>query len=278
MTRSFSSIRDSVPLTSRSSLLRLRGINLTYPVDHGSRQITEVLRNINIEVGQRDFVCVIGSSGCGKTSLLRIMAGYVQPTSGTVTLAGQPHTQPNAEVGVVFQQPNLFPWLTVERNVEFGLKMQGVAVVDRRQQVKQYLEMVGLRDSAKLLPYQLSGGMKQRTAIARALAANPQIILMDEPFAALDAITRETMQIHLKQIWEQTHKSIFFITHDVEEALLLATRIVVMYPNPGRIVKEMVNPFAHELGHYSTSQVRSSKAFVEMREYLVAGIRGSHPY
>jgi taurine transport system ATP-binding protein len=258
------------------SLIRLRGVSLTYPSDTGSRQTTEVLRNVDLEVGQRDFVCVIGSSGCGKTSLLRIMAGYIQPTSGAVTLAGHAHTQPNAEVGVVFQQPNLFPWLTVERNVEFGLKMQGVAVGDRRLQVKQYLEMVGLRDSAKLLPYQLSGGMKQRAAIARALAANPKIILMDEPFAALDAMTRETMQLHLKQIWEQTQKSIFFITHDVEEALLLATRIIVMYPNPGRIVKEMVNPFAHELGHYSTSQVRSSEAFVEMREYLIAGIRGSY--
>jgi ABC-type taurine transport system ATPase subunit len=206
------------------------------------------------------------------------MAGYVQPTRGAVTLVGQAHTQPNAEVGVVFQQPNLFPWLTVEGNVEFGLKMKGVARVDRRRQVKQYLEMVGLRDSAQLLPYQLSGGMKQRVAIARALAANPKIILMDEPFAALDAISRETMQLNLKQIWEQTHKSIFFITHDVEEALLLATRIMVMYPNPGRIVKEMVNPFAHELGHYSTSQVRSSKAFVEMREYLISGIRGSYQH
>lgn len=277
MTQRFSSIHDSVPLTSRASLLHLRGVSLTYPLDRGSRH-TEVLRNVDLEVGQRDFVCVIGSSGCGKTSLLRIMAGYVQPTIGTVTLAGQPHTQPNAEVGVVFQQPNLFPWLTVERNVEFGLKMKGVAWGDRQRQVKQYLEMVELHDSAKLLPYQLSGGMKQRTAIARALAADPKIILMDEPFAALDAMTRETMQLHLKKIWEQTHKSIFFITHDVEEALLLATRIMVMYPNPGRIVKEMVNPFAHELGHYSTSQVRSSKAFVEMREYLIAGIRGSHPY
>lgn len=259
------------------SLIRLRGVSLTYPLDQRSKQTTEVLRNVDLEVEQHDFVCVIGASGCGKTSLLRIMAGYVQPTRGVVTLAGQPHTQPNVEVGVVFQQPNLFPWLSVERNIEFGLKMQGVARSDRQRQVKHYLEMVGLRDSAKLLPYQLSGGMKQRTAIARALAANPKIILMDEPFAALDAMTRETMQLHLKQIWEQTHKSIFFITHDVEEALLLATRIMVMYPNPGRIVKEMVNPFAHELGHYSTSEVRSSKAFVDMREYLISGIRGSYP-
>jgi len=263
-------------LTDRKPLLNLSGVSLTYPASRGSKQTIEVLRNVDLEVELRDFVCVIGSSGCGKTSLLRILAGYVQPTSGTVTLAGQAHTQPNAEVGVVFQQPNLFPWLTVEGNVEFGLKMKGVARTDRQFQVEQYLEMVGLRDAAQLLPYQLSGGMKQRTAIARALAADPKIILMDEPFAALDAMTRETMQLHLQKIWEQTHKSIFFITHDVEEALLLATRILIMHPRPGRIVKEMDNPFAYQLGKYSTSQVRSSKAFVEMRESLIAEIRGAH--
>jgi taurine transport system ATP-binding protein len=156
--------------------------------------------------------------------------------------------------------------------------MQGVARRDRLPRVNPYLEMVGLRDAAPLRPYPLSGGMKQRAAIARALAANPKMILMDEPFASLDAMTRETMQAHLKQIWHQTRKSIFFITHDVEEALLLSTRIMVMYPNPGRIVKDMQNPFSKDLGHYSASQLRSSKAFVEMREYLTAGIRGAHHY
>jgi taurine transport system ATP-binding protein len=271
-----SSPHAAAPSNSYKAILSLWEVSLTYPASHRSKQTIEVLRNVDLEVEPRDFVCVIGSSGCGKTSLLRILAGYVQPTSGTVTLAGQAHTQPNAEVGVVFQQPNLFPWLTVEGNVEFGLKMKGVGRTDRQLQVERYLEMVELRDSANLLPYQLSGGMKQRTAIARALAADPKIILMDEPFAALDAMTRETMQLHLQKIWQQTHKSIFFITHDVEEALLLATRIIVMHPHPGRIVKEMDNPFAHALGKYSTSQVRSSKAFVEMREYLIAEIRGSH--
>ncbi|MCU0569047.1 MAG: ABC transporter ATP-binding protein [Oculatellaceae cyanobacterium Prado106] len=261
--------------TSTRSLIRLRGVSLSYPLARGA---IEVLRNIDLELGQRDLVCVIGPSGCGKTSLLQLMAGYIQPTVGSITVAGQPHTQPSAEVGVVFQQPNLFPWLTIAQNVEFGLKMQGMPKADRHKYTAEFLQLVGLLDAAKRLPYQLSGGMKQRVAIARALATNPKIILMDEPFASLDAITRETMQLHLKQIWRQTQKSIFFITHDVEEAMLLATRILVMYPNPGRIVKDITNPFAHELGHLSAGQLRSSKAFAEMREYLVAGIRGAYQY
>jgi taurine transport system ATP-binding protein len=254
-------------------LIQLNGVGLTY-----NSPAQTVLSAIDLELERQDFVCVIGPSGCGKTSLLRIMAGYIPPTSGSVWVAGVPHTQPSADVGVVFQQPNLFPWLTIAQNVGFGLKMKGVSAIDRRHPVQQYLEMVGLQNAANQLPYQLSGGMKQRAAIARALAANPKIILMDEPFAALDAMTREAMQSSLKAIWRQTHKSIFFITHDVEEALLLGTKIVVMYPNPGRIVKEMENPFANALGNESTSQLRSSKAFVEMREYLIAGIRGSHAY
>lgn len=232
-----------------------------------------VLQDINLEITSGEFVCVLGSSGCGKTTLLRILAGYQHPTYGTVRIAGKPHNKPDADVGVVFQRPNLFPWLTIAKNVEFGPKMRGISSLERKQRVSYYLDMVGLDHAATLLPYQLSGGMQQRAAIARTLAADPQLVLMDEPFGALDALTRESMQIHLKGIWERTRKTIFFITHDVEEALLLATRILVMHARPGRIVKDIINPFTQRSGYETPAKLRLSSAFVEMREQLVDSIR-----
>jgi taurine transport system ATP-binding protein len=201
------------------------------------------------------------------------LAGYQQPTQGTVTVAGKLHTEPNPDVGVVFQRPNLFPWLSIAKNVEFGPKMKGVPRLERKQRVSATLDMVGLVHAANLLPYQLSGGMQQRAAIARTLAAEPEIVLMDEPFGALDALTRESIQTHLKGIWERTHKTIFFITHDVEEALLLATRIIVMHARPGRIVKDIVNPFADRSAQESAASLRLTREFVEMRQHLVESIR-----
>jgi taurine transport system ATP-binding protein len=251
-------------------ITELSGINLSFGT--GNSQ-TEVLQNINMKITSGDFVCVLGASGCGKTSLLRLLAGYQQPSRGTVTVSGRMHTKPNADVGVVFQRPNLFPWLSVAKNVEFGPKMRGVAKLERSSRVSHYLDMVGLVHAAHLLPHQLSGGMQQRAAIARTLAADPTLILMDEPFGALDALTRETMQDHLRGIWERTRKTIFFITHDVEEALLLSTRIVVMHAHPGRIVKDISNPFAHDSEGESNLNLRLSREFLEMRELLVASIK-----
>ncbi|MBD2100287.1 ABC transporter ATP-binding protein [Leptolyngbya sp. FACHB-261] len=251
------------------AVAHLTGIDLIY--GSGSSQV-EVLQKINLELKPDDFVCVLGSSGCGKTTLLRILAGYQRPTNGSVTVEGKAHTKPDPKVGVVFQRPNLFPWSTIAKNVEFGPKMRGSTKLERKQRVSYYLDMVGLTHAAKLLPHQLSGGMLQRAAIARTLAADPRLILMDEPFGALDALTRESMQIQLKGIWERTHKTIFFITHDVEEALLLATRIIVMHAHPGRIVQDIVNPFARQLGTESAAQLRSTREFVDLREHLVASI------
>lgn len=265
----YSSVPSPLP-QSIEAVTQLLNVGLTF--GQGSHQV-EVLKDIQLSIYAGDFVCVLGSSGCGKTTLLRCLAGYQRPTQGTVLIAGHPHTQPNAEVGVVFQRPNLFPWLTIAKNVEFGPKMRRVATSERRQRVSHFLDLVGLDHAANLLPYQLSGGMQQRVAIARTLAADPQLILMDEPFGALDALTRESMQIHLKQIWQRTRKTIFFITHDVEEALLLSTRILVMHARPGRIVTDMVNPLVDRLQSETAADLRLSRDFIEMRERLVASIR-----
>lgn len=253
----------------KSVICQLQNIGITF--GSGSES-SEVLKNINLDLNLGDFVCVLGASGCGKTTLLRVLAGYQTPTTGSIIVSGKPHTKPDADVGVVFQRPNLFPWLNIAKNVEFGCKMQGIAKSDRHKKVAYYLDMVGLIDAAKLLPHQISGGMQQRAAIARTLAADPKIVLMDEPFGALDALTRESMQSHLQEIWERTQKTIFFITHDVEEALLLSTRIVVMHARPGRIAKIVDNPFAHELKEQSAASLRVKPEFIKMREQLVRSI------
>ncbi len=255
---------------NQNAIASLTQIGVTF--GRGSNT-NEVLHDINLDLNLGDFVCVLGSSGCGKTTLLRVLAGYQPLTKGKVTVAGKVHTKPNPDVGVVFQRPNLFPWLTIAGNVEFGPKMKGINPWERRERVANTLEIVDLSHAANYLPYQLSGGMQQRAAIARTLAAEPQIILMDEPFGALDALTRESIQIHLRNIWKRTQKTIFFITHDVEEALLLGTRIIVMHARPGRIVKEFINPFAHRPAEETATNLRISKEFVEAREFLVNSIR-----
>ena len=254
---------------AKNIICQLQGIGVTF--GSGS-DLAEVLRDINLELNLGDFVCVLGASGCGKTTLLRVLAGYQTPTTGSISVSGKRHSKPNVDVGVVFQRPNLFPWLSIAQNAEFAPKMQGVSKLDRQKKVAYYLDMVGLVEAAKLLPHQISGGMQQRAAIARTLAAEPKIILMDEPFGALDALTRESMQSHLQGIWERTQKTIFFITHDVEEALLLSTRIVVMHANPGRIIKIIDNPFAHGLQEQSAASLRVQPEFIHMREQLVASI------
>ncbi|GAB4216570.1 MAG: ABC transporter ATP-binding protein [Synechococcales cyanobacterium] len=230
----------------------------------------QVLQRINLTIHPGEFVCVLGASGCGKTSLLRILAGYQKPVAGLVRINGQPHTKPSPEVGVVFQSPNLFPWLTIARNVEFGPQMRGIPKLERQALVQHYLQMVGLADVAQRLPHHLSGGMRQRAAIARTLAANPVLMLMDEPFAALDALTRRSMQAHLQKLWRQTEKTILLITHDVEEALLLATRIVVMGAAPGRILRDQVSPLAHTS---ITEDVVLSHEFIALRQSLITTIR-----
>jgi NitT/TauT family transport system ATP-binding protein len=221
-------------LRSRRVVLSIESLSREF--DNGSRR-TLALSNVSCTVRTRELVCVIGPSGCGKSTLIRILAGLEEPTSGAVLVDGEPVSGPGADRGMVFQGYTLFPWLTVRKNVMFGLKMKGVQDVRAEAAAKRWLEMVGLSSFADSYPSELSGGMKQRVAIARALANQPRILLMDEPFGALDAQTRCSMQAHLLRIWESVDVTIVFITHDLDEAIYLADRIAIMTPSPGRIAQ-----------------------------------------
>ena len=222
------------------------------------------LGGVSLDLVDNEFVTVVGPSGCGKSTLMNILAGLEEPTSGTALVDGKPVNGPSPERGVIFQQYALFPWLTVRKNVEFGLKNAGVPAGERRERAQHFIDMVGLTDFADALPKMLSGGMKQRCAIARAYAMNPKILLMDEPFGALDALTRVRMQEHLLQTWEQEKRTVMFITHDVDEAVYLANRVVVMAARPGRIHKIIdVN-----LPYPRTEEVRLSPEFAELRNEI----------
>jgi NitT/TauT family transport system ATP-binding protein len=224
------------------------------------------LAEIDLDVAEREFVCLLGPSGCGKSTLLNIVAGFLAPTSGTVRVDGRAVTGPGPERGVVFQEYALFPWLTVTGNVEFGPRLRGRPAAERARSVERYLDLVGLREHAHKLPAQLSGGMKQRVAIARALANEPAVILMDEPFGALDAQTRETLQDELSRVQRVEHKTIVFVTHSIREAVYLADRVVVMTSAPGRIrqvfpikLPEVRDRFAPEFTQYESDITRVVK-------------------
>ncbi|MFB2645235.1 ABC transporter ATP-binding protein [Raphidiopsis sp. BLCC-F218] len=203
------------------------------------RGTLNALENINIHIEKGEFVCAVGASGSGKTTLLRLISGLDMPTAGEILVDGVPVKGPGKERGLVFQTYTLYPWMNVADNVGFGLKLQGVPPIKRKQSISYYLEVVGLTEFAQVLPRQLSGGMKQRVAIARALASQPKILLMDEPFGALDVQTKESMQKFLRQIWQQTGTTILMITHDVEEAIFLSQRVYVLTSRPGKIRQEI---------------------------------------
>ena len=203
------------------------------------------LLDVSLAIAPGEFVCAIGPSGCGKTTLLNMIAGFIEPTTGSVLFDGTPVEGAAPDRGVVFQEYALFPWLTARRNVEFGLRMRGVPRAERARQALAALSLVGLERAADRYPFELSGGMRQRVAVARALVNRPRILLMDEPFAAVDALTRATLQQELLRIWREIGLSIFFITHNIEEAVFLGNRIVVMSPHPGRIVEIVDNPLPY---------------------------------
>ena len=222
------------------------------------------LDTVNLNVEQNEFICVVGPSGCGKTTLLNIIAGLCKPPTGTVKVRGELVTGPGKGKGVVFQQYALYPWLTVEKNVEFGMRMKGVPKAERAEIAKKYIDLVGLSKFAKAYPKELSGGMKQRVAIARAYATAPEVLLMDEPFGALDAQTRAQLQENLLKTWEQERKTCFFITHDVEEAVLLATKIIIMSAGPGHITE--IVPVT--LPYPRTQQTKLTSEFNELKNQI----------
>ncbi len=212
-----------------SEILKLSDVGVVFPAVTGGQSV-HALDNVNLEFAPDEFVVALGASGCGKTTLLNVIAGFIPPTSGQVTHLGEPVTAPGRDRGVVFQKHALFPWFNVVENTEFGLKLQGVNPRERRRVALENLSLVGLSEFEAYPVYQLSGGMQQQVGLARALTTNPEMLLMDEPLGALDAFTRETVQELILKVWKKTRKILFFITHSVEEGLFMATRLVVMSP------------------------------------------------
>jgi len=232
-----------------------------------------VLEDINFSMQSGEFVTFVGSSGCGKSTLLRLIAGLDHPSGGRIQVDGSPVEGPGPDRGMVFQKYSLYPWLNAADNVAFGMRLQGMTSADVRNRTAYFLEVVGLQDAATKLPRELSGGMQQRVAIARALATNPSVLLLDEPFGALDLQNRETMQDFLHKLWQRTGLTVLLITHDVEEALVLAQRVHVLAPNPGRIIRSL----DVTLDKSDLDQLRLSAEFLQLRRSLATSLRQLEP-
>ena len=241
----------------------------------GARVNVTALENVNLDFQPEEFIVALGASGCGKTTLINLLAGFLQPTSGSITLHDSPIVGPGKDCGVVFQKNALLPWLNVIDNVAFGLRLQGVDERERYAVAEANLELVDLTDFRTHPIYLLSGGMQQRVGLARALTSDPEILLMDEPLGALDAFNRENMQELVLKVWKKTRKIVFFITHSVEEALFMATRLIVMSPRPGRITHQYDLRFCEQfLDNGNARQIKSDPDFIKIREEILSIIYG----
>ena len=250
-------------LKSREVILEVKNLNKVYKTAKGE---VVALKNVNFKTHKREFVCVIGPSGCGKSTLIRTLAGLESHTSGEVLLDNKPVNGPGRDRGMVFQGYTLFPWLNVKQNVMFGLKMNNISTQEAAREAETWLELVGLEKFASAYPHELSGGMKQRVAIARALVNQPRILLMDEPFGALDAQSRSKMQAHLLEIWRNIDVTILFITHDLDEAIFLADRILVLKAHPGEVQEliEVPVPRPRSLADLVSPTFLATKARLEV--------------
>lgn len=249
------------------TILSIQDVSRVFTGARGSR--TQALTPIHFDVRENDFVTILGPSGCGKSTMLRIVAGLDQPSTGRVLLDGQPVDGPGADRGMVFQSYTLFPWLTIEQNIRFGLRERGMPAAEQKERSDFFIAKVGLRGFEHHFPKQLSGGMQQRTAIARALANDPKILLLDEPFGALDNQTRVLMQELLLGIWESSQKTVLFVTHDIDEAIFMANRVAVFSARPGRIKTELSVDFPHPR-HYT---IKTSPEFMALKARLTEEIR-----
>lgn len=250
--------------------LNINNISMMFSLPTGGK--VEALKNIDLQIKTGELMSVLGPSGCGKTTLLNILAGFLAPTSGEVSLNGERVEGPSPTRGMVFQQGALFEWMNVAKNIGFGPKMKGVEKNKIEARVQELLNIVGLQDFGDKMIYELSGGMQQRVALARCLANDPDVVLMDEPLGALDALTREKMQSLVLDIWKETGKTIILITHSVEEALLLGERLLVMAPRPGRVHKEYRLPFAQAGVGADLREIKSSQEFAPTRDEILAMI------
>ncbi len=254
-------------MMKNSVKLTIKEVTVTFQRRRGGSVVA--VDSLDLTVRDKEFVCIVGPSGCGKSTLLRVIAGLTRPSSGEVALDGMQVSGPGADRGMVFQSYTLFPWLTVHGNVEFGPRLRGQPPELCARIARRYIDLVGLSGFEHAYPKELSGGMMQRAAIARALANDPEILLMDEPFGALDAQTRTLMQELLLSVWEQTHKTVLFVTHDIEEAVLLADRVYVMTARPGRIKREV----KVSLPRPRTVGVLDSEEFLHLRREVHQSIR-----
>ena len=257
----------TTPESTFKPILTVSQLSKTFTANSGPG--TVALQATDLSVAENDFITILGPSGCGKSTLLRMVAGLDTPTSGTIVLDGRPIMGPGADRGMVFQSYTLFPWLSVLQNVCFGLREQGLTLSAQHEVAHQFIKKVGLTGFENHFPKQLSGGMQQRTALARALANNPRILLMDEPFGALDHQTRELMQELLQGIWEAEQKTVLFVTHDIDEAIFMGNRVVVMSARPGRIKCDVPVPLAHPRSY----AIKTTPVFTELKAMLTEEIR-----
>ena len=253
--------------------LDARGVSLTFQTNDGEVQ---ALANVNLQVGEGDFVSFIGPSGCGKTTLLRVIADLERPTAGTILVNGVTPGEARLQrhYGYIFQAPALYPWRTIERNVMLPLEIMGFDAKERRARMEKYLELVNLSGFERKFPWQLSGGMQQRASIARALSFDPALLLMDEPFGALDEIVRDHLNEQLLRLWNQTGKTVVFVTHSIPEAVFLSSKIVVMSPRPGRIIDVIACEFPRD----RTLEIRETPEFLKIAQRVRSGLRSGHSY